>query len=627
MHRRIFLVIAIAICTWWILPAPSTLANSTTTPNDRFAQLFAQGETAMRSGDYAKAVGCYQQALAFQSAQPRVLYRLAQAELGAGQHMAAFGHISQVVAATPSNLEARVVAAECLQKLGRSNEAQQQLAWVLKVQPDHARARQLMASVPTGRATNAPKVAATPTPGARVTPPATTDPRRKAAPSRLSTAPTASPNPVQAAVAPTSAATPQSAATVDTESAGTWQVPDFLRRGSDSYGIQIEYGKYCLEKDDLDKAATSLAAAERIALSGRDTRRFLEVQIHQALLALYRTELDEFGKRILKLQPLLGSDTYQSFLDTYTKATKAPGELDRLRLIAGVAMGAEHYAVAIRLTRQVLEKDGADSFALRLLAQAYIETRQMDLAEQAFFTLVRHDPKDIENFANLARFYMTAKYHPPTAYKFAEQLIRVTPSDPRGPLFRGMALIGMGNLPEGMKQLQIVANHATLKGEIPDLAKRMVAEANIMTKMNEEARRIHFARLIALPGSKAGGAQALTALGDEMLSRGSYFAAFRTFIDAKNLPEIGRTYLAMASRLASIGDDIGAAVATEFGLSALHMALQQNPNDGHAHLFLAIYHRENHDDKTANQHIASGLSTPTDAATKRRLQALKAGQS
>jgi tetratricopeptide (TPR) repeat protein len=591
---------------------------------EAFLAHFEAGEAAFGQRRFDEAVTCFTKALAIQPDQVRPRFRLGQALQALGRTEESVAQFATILGKHPNHVTARVALAQGLIGLGRTAEAQQQLAWILQIQPEHAEARALMASLEGGtRATVAAAAPAAAAPGedGREDVPAGFQPLPMRPgvvvddepASRKGTARSPAPSPAPAPAKDPAAPVPPPARAVS-----TWKVADFLQQTKGAYGVNLEYARFCLEKGELDKAADHLREAEEAALKIRDTRRFLESQIHRSLLNLYRLDVREFGQQLFKLKPLLSKETYASFLEVYNRAQNASSPRDVARLVGGVALGAEHYAVAARLFSDLLRQMPGDQFLARMLAEAQMGLRDYAGAEQTLVQIMRANPQSAEAAMNLAKFYLTARFDPAEAARYLDLADRLAAGDPRVEVMRALLLCVQGKLREGQAALR-QGLERTQDPQIQILAGRVLAE---FERVERQGGRVDVAALLALPGSRGNQAEDLKAIGEDFLKRGSYFMALRCFHEARDLAEIGRAYLALASHLFAAGDAETSALAAGFGLQALREELKRNPGCARANLYLALYHFERREHKQARERVEAGLQVQAEASTRRHLRAL-----
>lgn len=616
-------------------PAVAELA---TDRRDLFLASFEAGESAFGQRNYPEAVRCFQAALSVQPDQVRPRYRLGQALQALGRNEECVAQFNTLLGRHPNHIAARVSLAQGLIGMGRVEDARPQLQWILQVQPEHAEARQLLA-----RCSQPP--AAPPAPGFQpLAGPAATrrsiapapGPEDPAPPTISAESPEELPNgfqplPMRAGVveddppaAPSGKGSPKAPRPATrpvpppARNSETWKVTDFLEQTKGSFGVALEYAKFCIEKGDLEKATANLDLAEELALKKRDTRRFLESQIHRCLLNLYRSDIREFGQQILKIKPLLSRETYNSFLDIYNRAHNASSPSDVARLVGGVALGAEHYAVASAIFGEVLKNSPEDLFVARLLAEAQLGQRDFAGAEQTFIQIYRTHAKSAEAAMNLVKFYLTARFDPGAAARYLAVAQKLDPADQRIPVMRTLIDCVQGRAKEGLAELRKGL------GEVRDpqvqiLARRILEEGEAARKAGA---RIDYRALLALPGSGGSSPDELKMIGEESLKRSSFFTALKCFHEAHDLAEIGRSYLALSSQLFSSGDEETSALAAGFGLRALKEELKKNPASSRADLYLALYHFERRDTGAARGYVEAGLRGQAEPETRRHLRLL-----
>jgi len=600
---------------------------------DVFLSNFEAGEAAFGKKQFPEAIRYFQNALNIQPDQVRPRYRMGQALAALGRNSESVTQFSNLLEKHPDHITARVCLAQGLIKIGRMEDARRQLVWILRVQPEHAKARELLAKClpdtavvpaisgfsPIPRVEKAQKGPVTGNldespekipdgfqplsmrPGV-VVEDETAGVQSKPIPEKLR-------NHAQEALRPV----PPIARKSD-----TWRVADFLTQTKESFGVTLEYAKFNIEKGDLEKAAKNLDLAEELAVKKRDTRQFLETQIHRSLLNLYKSDIREFGQQLLKIKPLLSRETYNSFLDIYNRAQNASSPSDVARLVGGVALGAEHFAVASAVFAGILEKAPGDLFAARLLAEAQMGQRNYAGAEQTFINIARTHPESAEGAMNLAKFYLTAKFDPAAATRYLGIVARIDPTDHRVPVMGALIACVGGRSKEGVAGMRKGLAEVN-DPQIKLLAHRILEE---MDAARQTGRQIDYSSLLALPGSRGNSTDDLKMIGEDYLKQGSYFAALKNFHEAHDLAEIGRCYLALASQLFSNGDEETSALSAGFGLQALNEELRKNPASSRADLYLALYHFERRAKKQAKSLVEAGLRGQAEPATRRHLRLL-----
>ncbi|MFZ2961265.1 MAG: tetratricopeptide repeat protein [Candidatus Ozemobacteraceae bacterium] len=636
---------------------------------------FGDAEKAFAQQKFHAAVVGYQAALAIKANEVRPRFRLGQSLLSLGDYAEASLHFQKLLQDYPNNITARLLFTKCLVGLNQIPEARGHLGWILKVQPEHQEARKmldsLMKNTPTG-VSGASSMTASRNSSADASFSANGE---RYALSAGPANPATDEIPAPASVAEAEAALPGSSGTTSpsmeniqegmlissgvggakvpsgfaplksgntpgktqgkavdprekkalaerpippaAEPAKSFKVADFIGVNIDSFTVKMEYAKFCLERDELKKAGKAIDEAEGVAVEAKDTRRFLEVQIFKSLHALYEADIREFGQQLLRIKPLLSKETYASFLDIYNKAQNASSSIDVARLVGGVAMGADHYAVAARILKEVVVNAPNDELGLAMLGQAQLQIRDFAGAEKSFLLAVKRFPQNPEYYFNLARFYLTARFVPTSARQYALMAAGLNPSDPRIPVVMALLDYAEGKVQTGVDRLR-KALAATSDPELARIIKRVLAEGGALRDGEISAAR--FASLLALPGS--GGPDGLIRLGEEYLRRGSFLLALKCFMEAKDLAEVGRGYLALATHLFTAGEEKAAARAAGFGLNALNSELKRLPNASKAHLYMALYYFERGDSASAKRHVQSGMVGQPTLETRKHLSTL-----
>ncbi|MBI3039217.1 hypothetical protein HYY75_09250, partial [bacterium] len=195
------------------------------------------------------------------------------------------------------------------------------------------------------------------------------------------------------------------------------------------------------------------------------------------------------------------------------------------------------------------------------------------------------------------------------------------PNDKRVFLLMALLDYAEGNVKTGISQIKQLLPRVA-DPALAAIARKVMSEGETLGG-DQTQLQAHFAKLLALPGSAIAADSGMRKLGDEYLKRGSFLLAMKCFYESRDLVEIGRTYLALASHLFSIGDEKGAAISAGFGKNALVAALRNDPTSSKAHLYLALYYFERNEIPNSKQHIEAGLGCPATYETKRRLLALR----
>ncbi len=612
MKRTAFLYTVIALSS--LLFVARARADLGAGVPQTYADQYQAGEKSFAAGNYEAAINFFQTALGLEPEQVKPRFRLGQSFLAVGRNQESVESFQNLLERYPNNISARIAMAKGLIAQGKADAAKPQIEWILRVQPEHQEARGLL------------EVCKSPEPsmdgfeplpqGFKPIPVKSEKTKESATPERkrngkTQAEKTSSGN--RPEVDPGSPVPPP-AAEVD-----GWRVPDFLALASDSYGVFLEYAKYCMEKDDLGKAADFFDKAERKAAQQKNTRKFLEVQIHRGLLNMYRKDIRAFGEQLMRLKPMLSKNTYASFLEIYNRAQNATTTIAINKLTGGVAMGAEHYPVAARLLSEVLAENPDDLLALRLLAEAQMESRSYDEAEKSLQTLVRKTPKDAEGYINLARFYLTAKFQPGMARQYAEYAANLSPKDERLPVILSLLDYAQGKTKEGVERLSKIRSGVNDPG-LQMLCDKIVSEGEGAGSGMKDPKVL--AQILALPGTPQASPDSIRKLGESLLKRGSFFSAMKCYLEDRDLAEIGRVYLALASYLFAQGDSNGSALAAGFGLNSVREALRRNPRDAAANLYLALYFFERSDRRSAARYIKAGLQGSPSPDTRRHLTVL-----
>ncbi|MBF0545311.1 MAG: tetratricopeptide repeat protein [Candidatus Riflebacteria bacterium] len=619
MKKRLLTIALLILFVWAIRFIPSVSASPSPTPWNDYGSAISAGDRAFEQGKYNAAVLAFQSALALRADQVKPRFRLGQSLFATGAYSEACGHFQQILANYPNNIKARLLFAQCLIKMGKAAEAVEHIKWILSVQPEHAEARTLFSQISSGSQNSDPssvqsKEAVVVAPN----------------PMLLGTEqPTAIAS--QSAFENNSLPTPQGVLTARNsekknvlpipplaENTQSWKVQDFLSQNEDSFAVNLEFSKYCLERDELKKARKFLEAAEKLALSSKDTRRFLETMIFKSLLLLYEADLRAFGEELFKIRPLLSKETYSSFLDIYNKTQTASSPVDVAKIVGGVAMGTEHFTVATRILKEVVNALPNDILALSMLARAQMEILDFQSAEQNFKRLMEIDNQNPEHLLNLARFYLTAKFDPPSAKIFAQKAFSMDSADFRPQVFLALADYCVGKTKNGIERLKRIPAK-NLDPETAYLVRRVLSEGAALR--DNEISRDRVAKMLSMPG--IGGKNGMISLGEEHLKRNSEFQALRCFMEAKDLSEVGRGWLALSTHFFRLGDEKASARAAGCGLQALQDELRRPSRSGKAYLYMALYFFERKNIQSTKEQCEAGLRVNPPPEVKRHLLMLK----
>ncbi len=610
IRRGFFLLIAVFLISHVQL-LPSVSAGAVKQRSSNSGDRFTQAEAAFKANNLAVAEQGFAEVLARQPGHAKARFRLGQVLALSGKPQQALPHFEELLRQNPGHITGRCFLAQVLADLGRSAEARSHLEWILKVQPEHEEAKSILSRI---QASDAPAMMGAAPKNAQITP------------EGFEPMPSAAANQVNGPIEQIAPKGPQpimlGQGTVppgaDDQIKG-WRVSDFLGASSESAYVAFEYAKYCLERDDLEKAALHFDRAETMVLAKQDTRRFLEIQIYKGMMCMYREDVRGFGQLLFKIKPMLSKETYQSFLDMYQKASQASSPVDVSRLVGGIAMGAEHYVSAARLLGKATAQNPNDVLALRMKAQCELESRNYPSAERSFLALTQKQPDDPEVYLNLARFYLTARFDPALARQHAQMAANLNPDDSRLLVLFSLIDLFDGKVKEAETRLK-KAVKMTDDPALANMAKKILEDPSLARGPESRARLASF---LLLPGAPGAAPESLQALGESYLQRGSALSALKIFIELKDLAEIGRTYLSMASQQFAVGEEKAAAVTAGYGMNALNEELRLNPTSARAHLYLALYYSQRKDRNSCMRHVQAGLRCPATSETKRQLLALR----
>jgi len=623
-----------------------------------FNSHFSAGETAFAAHNFTAAAENFAQALKYVPEDLRSRFRYGQALFSLNRYSESHSQFQAVLQNSPSNIIARVYLAENLVRLNRPTEARTHLEWILRVQPGHERAQQLLQEVGAAPVNNAAVVAvpqnrqtaAAPVKAKAQKKPAQTAKTAQIAPQNLplaQAAPKAQTAAVKAVVQVERAAvaapvepqiqqfapqafvdgrmvkTQKSAAVANQaplpakKDVAAFDLESYLVLAKDSLLVNLEQARYNLESDDTRAAAVSLMKAEELARAAKDSRRFLEVQILNSLVLVYNRDFTGFGQHLMQLKSVLSPESYKSFLDIYNQGAALKDPVDQARLVAGIAMGAGHHAVATRLLREAFAKFPNDALIGSMLADAQMQNLDYKGAEATLSQLARSDANNGEVWFNLARFYLTADYRPEQVRTYANHAAKLRPDDARNGIILALLDYSEGRIKEGVARIRSLlpaVNDPALKG----ICERIITDGE--TAGNE---RINFISVLALPGARHAHQSSFRMLGEDYLKQGSFFTAMKYFKKAGDNSEIGRTWLGLASALHTAGESAMAATTAGYGLKALHHELAANPGNGRANLYIALYHYERGDKVAARQAIERGLASQScERSTRTRLTAI-----
>ncbi len=590
------------------------------------ATLNSAGEEAFASKDFIGAAENFAKALKYSPEDLRARFRYGQALFSLNRFSESHSQFQAILQNSPNNIIARIYLAENLLQLKRHQEARDHITWILRVQPEHERAQQILADL-NGRKTivgnpleKMPKdLKPLPVKGESVT--GKKELVRKDKPSAKKVAVVQDGKNQTPDAAKSVARKEKAGAPVLTAvSAKNLDIAEFVKANQNSFLVNLEQAKFCLENNQVAAANGYLKKADELARNSRDQRRFLEVQILKSLVYVYSRDFKAFGQHLMSLKPVLSSQSYQSFLDIYNKGSEIKDSVEQARLSAGIAMGAGHHAVASALLSEAHNKFPNDPLIANFLADAQMQSLDYRGAEATLAGLARADSKSAEAYFNLARFYLTVFYKPDQARSYAAYAASLKPDDSRILILLALLDYSEGKIAEGVarikKQLPMVEDPA-LKG----ICEKIMADGHLADAAMG-SNRVNFAGILALPGAPHAPLSAYVLLGEDYLKRGSFLTAMKYFVAAQDLAEVGRTYLGLASALSSAGEKDAAALAAGYGLQALEQELSVHNRNNRAHLYLALFHYDRGDKVAARKSIERGLAVDGESLTRQRLTAM-----
>lgn len=586
--------------------------------------LFSDGEKAFAANNFSAAADNFAAALKYAPENLRVRFRYGQALFSLNRYSESHSQFQAVLQNSPNNMIARAYLAENLVKLNRHNDARGHLEWILKVQPGHARAREILDSLnglaPAVLAEQLPEQMPADCAPLQLKKSARTNTGKevKFAPYTVNSGEKTAKSKKKVATKTKMAATKPAAATPAAVKVSDFSLEKFLASAQNSFLVNLELARFYLETGDLNSAASSLDRATQLSRSNSDSRRFLELQIFLSMLHIYRRDFNSFGKQLVKLKEALGEKSYASFLNVYNEGAALTDPISQSRLAAGIAMGAGHHAVAARLLREVFVTRPDDMLTAHLLADAQLQSFDYKGAENTLVHIARNNKDNAEAHFNLARFYLTAFYQPGHARRYAAHAASLKPGDARIEIILGLTDYSEGKIAAGIDRMR------QLLPEVDDPALKNICEQIISdgSQVDSAGRPINFISLLALPGAPHAPAGSYRLAGEDALKQGAYLTAMKHFAAASDYAETGRTYLGLASALGNCGEVELSSLAAGFGLASLDAALQQNPANGRAYLYSALYHFERNDKVTARQVINRGLGCENDPLTRQRFTAI-----
>lgn len=532
---------------------------------DSLLMFFEKAEHYYKNGNLNEALNCYLQALSYDASNTRILYRVGEIYYLLDNQRESLNYLSKLLQLLPQNVDGRLLLVKNLLKLGALYDAKIQLEWLKKVS-NNGEVDGLIQEL-----------------------------------NNLESNSIIIQNTINEVIK-------------------KYKISNFIKEVKESLRVNLELAKYNLEKGDIRNATKYIQLAEELSLKTRETRSFLEVQIYRLLLNLYNLELRDFGKRLIKLKNLLNTDTYKSFLNVYNTAEELSkkSKSDLVKFVIGVAVGAEHEEVAIRLYRENSSEITEDIVLLRMLAEAFISTYNYDQAEKMLLKLYNAATGVAEYAMTLAKFYTTAKLDVSRAEYYLNIAAQKYPDDARIMVIEGILCCLKGDINKGIEIIKESVNRKNTDILLSKLANSILLE---YVKSKERGEKFYNLKaVIQLPDRKR--SEDVIKIGEESLNKGLYFIAIREFIESKHLAEIGRAYLAFSRYLVINGEKETAKIASRYGKEILQEALKYKEFAGKANLYLATYYYENKDTKTALQYIEQGLKHASDDNTKLLLRVL-----
>lgn len=594
---------------------------------------FSAGEKAFAVSDYVGAAENFAQALKYKPDDLRSHLKYAQSLYSLNRYDESSSHLQTVLQNSPNNIIARIYLAENYLQLNKEDLAKEQLEWVLKVQPGHPKAKALYnritngsddsdSSVKTLYSENENKndannkesviesVNEAETGDSQELKYSTDDINMSQAPvsdasilKKADNSMTFTPYVAGAKKESEKKAEVKPAMPAAREDITYTDMAGFFKIAKDSYIVNLEKARYEIEKGDLTAAAKTIETADKLARNSKNNRSILEVQIFKSLLYIYTCEFQKFGKHLMTLKPALSTESYQSFLDIYSRADGLKDEDDLRRLSAGVAAGAGHHAVVASLLKPVFEKNTKEPLLYTMLSEAQFNSFDYEGAGETLKKFVESNPESSEANFNMARYYLTADYKPELARNYANKAAELNPEDARCGVIIALTDYSEGKIEEGIKTVKELM--PTLKdSSMKAICQRLISDGEKASKDSSK----NFITMLALPGSKHSNPGVFRFVGEDELKTGSYFSAMDKFSKAGEGVEIGRVYLGLASALTSANELEIASIAAGYGLKAINEDMAKGKNIARASLYRALYFCERKEKEEAVASIDLGLN-------------------
>ena len=593
---------------------------------------FSAGEKAFAVSDYVSAAENYAQALKYKPDDLRSHLKYAQVLYSLNKYEESSSHLQTVLQNSPNNIIARIYLAENYIQLDKEELAKEQLEWVLKVQPGHQKAKSLYEKITNKEYCSGPIVEKTLYSENEIKEESQDKEESKSEEESLpetedelnvSDNDSKSLSDKEASIlkkqddsmqfTPYVAGAKKVAEQKEVKSKPSMPLAreditrtdkeSFFKAAKDSYIINLEKARYEIEKGDLASAEKTINVADKLARNGKNNRNILEVQIFKSLIYIYNCDFEKFGKHLMTLKPALSAESYQSFLDIYSRGDALKTDDDKRRLSAGVAAGAGHYAVVASLLKPVFEKNTNDPLIYTMLSDAQFNVFDYEEAGNTLKKYVENNPESAEAHFNLARFYLTADYKPELARSYAQKAAGLNPDDARFYVINALTDYSEGKIEEGInkiKELMPTLEDTSMKA----ICQRLISDGE---KAASDSSK-NFVSMLALPGSKHSNTGVFRFVGEDELKRGSYFSAMDKFEKADEKVEMGRVYLGLASALTAAEETDMASLAAGYGLKLIKEDMARGKNIARASLYKALYDHERKDNESALASIDLGLN-------------------
>ena len=591
---------------------------------------YSAGEKAYAVSDYVGAAENFAQALKYKPDDLRSHLKYAQTLYSLNRFDESSSHLQTVLQNSPNNIIARIYLAENYLQLNKEDLAKEQLEWVMKIQPDHPKAKALYnrltkgsdTSVETLYSENGNKSDAVDKEAInesineidsseylelKYSPDGINTSKATGTESSIlkktDSSMTFTPYVAGSKKEPEKKAEVKPVMPAAREDITNTDMSSFFGIAKDSYIVNLEKARYEIEKGDLPAATKTIEIADKLARNSKNNRSILEVQIFKSLIYIYNCEFQKFGKHLMTLKPALSTESYQSFLDIYSRADSLKNEDDLRRLSAGVAAGAGHHAVVASLLKPVFEKDTKDPVLYTMLSEAQFNCLDYEGAGETLKKFVESNPESAEANFNMARFYLTADYKPGLARSYASKASELNPEDARCKVIAALTDYSEGKIDDGIKTIKELM--PTLKdSSMKAICQRLVADGE--KAFNDSSK--NFMAMLALPGAKHSNPGVFRFVGEDELKMGSYFSAMDKFSKAGEGVEIGRVYLGLASALATAKETEMASIAAGYGIKAINDDMAKGKNIARASLYKALYFCERKDKEAAVASIDLGLN-------------------